>query len=297
MTVSIQKASLWKRISAWIFDMILTITIAVGVALVTSSIVKYDDYSAKMDAKYEQYEKEYGIDLEITEEEYEQLPQEIKDLYEEADEAFREDPEVQNIQTTLFSLSLLIVSVGAFVAIFLWYFVIPMLFKNGQTLGKKCFGLAVMRTSSVKITGPILFVRSILGLYAIETMVPVLMILMLLFGALGSMALIVIGLIILLEIIVMIVSSTNSSIHDLLSDTVVVDMTTQKIFENEDALIAYKEAEHAKAVAEAEGERDYSPISLYGQATFRTTDENTADETSLEEPTNEEINQNSETEN
>ena len=75
MTISIQKASLWKRISAWIFDMILTITIAIGAAFVISKIVHYDDYNAKMEAKYEQYEKDYGIDIDISEEEYEKLPE------------------------------------------------------------------------------------------------------------------------------------------------------------------------------------------------------------------------------
>ncbi|MBQ9113301.1 MAG: RDD family protein [Clostridia bacterium] len=281
MTISIQKASLWKRISAWIFDMILTITIAIGAAFVISKIVHYDDYNAKMEAKYEQYEKDYGIDIDISEEEYEKLPEEEKAIYEEADEAFREDPEVLELQSKLFTLSMLILSLGAFSAYFIWHFILPLLFKNGQTLGKKCFSIAVMRTSSVKITSPILFVRSMLGMYAIETMVPLLMLLMLFFGILGSIALIVIGLILLLQIVVMTMSRTNSTMHDLLSDTVVIDISTQKIFENEDALIAYKEMRSAMESAQANGD-EYTPINLFDNATYRT---------------NEEINQDSESEN
>ena len=138
-----------------------------------------------------------------------------------------------------------------------------------------------MRTSSVKITSPILFVRSMLGMYAIETMVPLLMLLMLFFGILGSIALIVIGLILLLQIVVMTMSRTNSTMHDLLSDTVVIDISTQKIFENEDALIAYKEMRSAMESAQANGD-EYTPINLFDNATYRT---------------NEEINQDSESEN
>ncbi|MBP3422908.1 MAG: RDD family protein [Clostridia bacterium] len=293
MSITLQKASIWKRIPAYIFDMILTVIIALGVATATSSVVKYDEHNARMDAKYEQYEEKYNIDLDITQEAFDQLPQEIKDVYAEANVAFGKDPEVQEIQGTLFTLSLLIISVGAFVGIFIWYFVIPLLLKNGQTVGKKCFSLAVVRTNCVKISNPILFIRSMLGLYAIETMVPILMLLMLLFGALGSMALIVIGLILILQLIVMVMSSTNSSIHDLLSDTVVVDMSTQKIFESEEELIAYKEQQHAMQVAKAEGNYDeYTPVNLFGQATYRVDED--ADG---EENANEEINQSSDTEN
>lgn len=320
MTITMQKASLWKRVSAWVFDLILSITIAIGVAFVVSSIVKYDDYNAKMQAKYEQYEiamqleydqlaesgnydKDYKIDITISDEELEKLPQEVRAIYEEAEEAFSEDPEVHEIQSRLFELSILILSVSAFSASFIWQFIIPLLFKNGQTLGKKCFSIAVMRTNSVKVSNSVLFVRSILGGYAIETMVPLLMILMLYFGILGSMALIIIGLILILQVVVMIMSRTNSTIHDLLSDTVVIDMTTQKIFESEDALVAHEEMIAEMESAQANGE-EYTPINLFGNATYRTdvTEETTENVSELEETpiqvaTNEENNQDSETEN
>lgn len=273
MTINIQKASLWKRISAWAFDIILTITIALGFAVATSSIVDYDHYNDAFIAKQEYYEKfyeeKYNIDINpsISDEEFENLPEDIKKIYSEADRAFSQDPVAQQLQSKIFYLSLLIISISAFLSIFVWYFVIPLLFRNGQTLGKKCFSIGVMRTNSVKISNPILFVRSMLGLYAIETMVPLLMLLMLIFGALGLIALIVIGLMGLLQVWVMISSKTNSSIHDLLSDTVVIDMSTQTIFENEDALIAYKEST-AKIEAEQGNGGEYTPINLFDNATY-----------------------------
>lgn len=299
MTISIQKASLWKRISAWIFDLILTITIAVGAASATSAIVKYDSYVDKMDALKQHYADEYDINLDISEEEYDALSPEELERYEQADKAFREDPEAQKLNNTTFSLSILMISIGAFLGIFIWHFIIPMLFKNGQTIGKKCFSIAVMRTNSVKVSSFVLFVRSILGLYAIETMIPALMIMMLLFGTMSGVAVIVIGLIVILELVCMIMSETNASIHDLLSDTVVIDMSTQKIFESEDALIAYKEMTAAMEAAQANG-AEYVPINLFGNATYRTEEtENDAGELNealINAPTNEEKNQDSESE-
>ena len=82
-----------------------------------------------------------------------------------------------------------------------------------------------------------------------ETMVPVLLVLMLFFGMLGGVGVITLGLFGILQIVVMIVTQTNSSIHDLLSDTVVVDMASQMIFDTDEERIAYLEAQQ-KELAE-----------------------------------------------
>ena len=41
MYQDLQKASLWKRISAYIFDVILLVTVAVGVAFLLSTLFRY----------------------------------------------------------------------------------------------------------------------------------------------------------------------------------------------------------------------------------------------------------------
>ncbi|MBQ8322408.1 MAG: RDD family protein [Clostridia bacterium] len=249
MSVSLQKANFWKRISAYLFDLILTVTLAVGFATVVSAIVGYDAHSAKLEGYYAQYAEEYGIDLDISQEDYDALSEAEKQNYEAASDALAKDPEVLKLYNTMFYLTLAILAIGLFLAILALHFIVPLFFKNGQTLGKKIFGVAVMRTNCVKVSNPVLFVRSILGLYTIETMVPLLLLTMIYFGAIGSVGSITIGLIMLLQIVVMAVTQTNSSIHDLLSDTVVVDFASQKIFDTEEALIAYKEALHAQEVA------------------------------------------------
>ena len=128
-------------------------------------------------------------------------------------------------------------------------FVIPMLFKNGQTLGKKIFGVAVMHTSFIKLSPPMLFARTILGKFAIETMVPVYIVLMMFFGAIGIVGPAILILLIVLQAGVMLFTSTNSAIHDLLSKTVTVDLASQKIFENEKELLEWKEQMHAEKAA------------------------------------------------
>ena len=249
MSVSLQKANFWKRISAYLFDLILTVTLAVGFCSVVSSIVGYDKHSEKLDFYYAQYAEEYGIDLDISQEDYDALSDAEKAKYEAADKALSKDAAVLSVYDTMFRLTLVILGVGIFLAIFIFHFILPLLFKNGQTLGKKAFGLSVVRTNLVKTSNPVLFVRSVIGLYAMETMVPVLLVTMIYFGILGSVGTMTIALLLILQVSVMAVTRTNSSIHDLLSDTVVVDYASQRTFDSEEALIAFKEAEHAREVA------------------------------------------------
>ena len=240
MPVSIQKANLGKRIMAFIFDMILTVILAFGLATAMSAIVGYDKYEAQIQSYYDEYEDKYGIKIEgLTSEEYKKLSDEDKAKYEAAEDAWSKDQRVLKNYNMRFSLSLLIISIPLLLSYANTYFVVPLLFKNGQTLGKKIFGLAVIRTNCIKASNPVLFVRSILGFYTMETMVPVLMIVMIFFGMLGIVGIITIALLLLLEIIVIIATKTNSSIHDLLSDTVVVDYSSQQIFESQEALDEY----------------------------------------------------------
>ena len=120
---------------------------------------------------------------------------------------------------------------------------------SGRTLGKKIFGLGLMRTEGVKISNVSLFIRTILGKYAIEIMIPVLIVLMLYWGTIGIVGPIVLGLILIVQLVVMITTRTNSLIHDLLADTVVIDYASQMIFDSREEMIAFKEKAHREAVA------------------------------------------------
>ena len=124
-------------------------------------------------------------------------------------------------------------------------FVVPLVFGNGQTLGKKVFGVAVMRKDGVKISPVILFVRTILGKYAVETMVPVFIIIMILLEVMGLIGMITLGGLLLLQIVLVFTSKANAALHDRLSHTVCVDFASQKIFDTPEEMRAYYERIHA----------------------------------------------------
>ena len=61
MILDLQKANMWKRISAYLFDMILLGIAAVGFTFLLSSILGYDSYTERLDAAYEKYEAEKHV--------------------------------------------------------------------------------------------------------------------------------------------------------------------------------------------------------------------------------------------
>ncbi len=112
-------------------------------------------------------------------------------------------------------------------------FVVPLFLKNGQTLGKKIFGIAVMRTDGIRISPLILLIRTLLGKYTIETMTPILVVFLTVFAGLGYIGLVALAGLALLQILLMAFTKTNSAIHDVLARTVVVDLASQMIFDDE----------------------------------------------------------------
>ncbi len=248
MICDLQRASMWKRIAASLFDWILTGVAAVGIALLLSVVLDYDSYSRELSDVYVSYEEAYGVSFDMTGEEYSELTDEQKARYDEAQEAFLSDEKALYAYNMTVNLTMIIVTMSIMVAVMLFMFVLPLIFGNGQTLGKKAFSIGVIRTDCVKISNVQLLIRTLLGVYTIETMIPVYIIIMLLFGIIDIAGTFILLILAAAEIITMTVTHTNSMIHDLLAGTAVVDLTSQMVFGSTDELIEYKKKLHAEAV-------------------------------------------------
>jgi len=97
-----------------------------------------------------------------------------------------------------------------------------------------------MRVDSVRLTTIQLFIRTILGKFTIEIMIPVLLVLMLFFNIIGIVGLFVLAGLLLLQVILLGVSKSNLAIHDHLAGTVVIDMASQRIFDTTEDLVEYQ---------------------------------------------------------
>lgn len=240
MTCDIQKAGLWKRVAAGLLDGILLSILAVGMAFLLGAFLGYDGYNTTLNESYAYYEEQYGISFQITGEEYEALSPQEKETYDKAYDTLIHDEEAMKAYNMVLNLSLLITTGGILVACLLLEFAVPLFFGNGQTVGKKVFGLGVVRVDGVRTTPLQLFVRTVLGKFTIETMIPVYVVLMIFFNVAGLGGTLLLGGLLVAQILIMALTANNSLIHDLLAGTVVVDVASQMIFRDTQDLIDYK---------------------------------------------------------
>jgi len=245
----LQRADMWKRISAWLFDFIMIGIVIVGFAWGLSVMLKYDAHYNRLEACYDKYEEEYGIKLDISNEDYEKLSDEVKQKYLDAGEKMQNDAEIRARYNILVNLVLSITTFSIMLGFIVTEFVVPLCFKNGQTLGKKIFGIGVMRTDGVKVTPLQMFVRSILGKCTVEALIPVFVIIMVILGVIaGIVGTAILVAILLSEIVLLIATKERTPIHDIMSGTVTVDMASQMMFDSAEELIAYKQRIHAEKV-------------------------------------------------
>ena len=253
MILDLQKADSWKRISAGIFDFIMTAIIVLFVGMGISAILNYDGYVADLGECYERYEKEYGIDIDIIgTEEYDKLSDEQKQKYTEADEKFSKDEQVIYLREMLINLSIIILVLSIVFAFLIWEFIIPLILKNGQTLGKKIFGIAVIRYDCVRVSPVLMFARSILGKCTVETLVPVFAFAMFMLQIGGIFSLIAFAGVLITQIAFFFITRERTLIHDVMAQTVVVDISSQMIFDTPEALLEYKQKLQAEKAAKSD---------------------------------------------
>ena len=244
MIYDIQKASMWKRFSAYLLDVILLIVLAVGVAFLLSVMLGYDVKYQEREEIRADYEQKYDVDFDISKEDYNKLSEADRKAVDDAYAEFVTDKKVNQIDLLLANLVLIIISFSSLIPYLILEFIVPMLFRNGQTLGKKVFGVAVMRVDGVKISTLQLFIRAILGKCTVGTILPILLLLMWLFNFMPMVGMIGLFAIIIIQFFCVVATHLHTPIHELMSATVSVDMSSQLIFDSPEALLEYKQNLH-----------------------------------------------------
>lgn len=278
----LRKIGFVKRVSALFLDAILLAVLTTGFMFILSLICNYskeEELATQYFNEYEDFRKEYakavaneyGFTYEEKEDgdyvvkkngEPSSLDAVMKKL--EEGKGVSEDPKVVEAYSAyqaltpiakvdaqykyVYSLLFMMAAVGILLSYVVLEFIIPIILKNGQTVGKKVFAIGLVRADCVKITTLALFTRTFLGKFAIETMFPVLLVFLFFFGGLGILALILFAAITLLNVIIFFATKNRMPIHDLLAGTVVVDMKLQMIFQSEEELIEKKALQHKEAV-------------------------------------------------
>lgn len=255
MIYDMQRASFLKRAPAWLLDMILLVTVATGFLTGWSYVFDVTPHTEELSSIIEQYEKEYGGELSISTDKYEQMTDEERAAADrislEISNALNQDAEalklLELVATNIFAM----LSLSILCAYAILEFLIPLWLKNGQTLGKKCFGVALMRKDGVKVTPFMMFARTVLGKCTVETMIPVLAIVQILIGLSGPLGLLGIATL-LAQIIIPLATRNKTAIHDLMACTVAVDLSSQMIFNSPEEQLEYHKKLHEENAAQAD---------------------------------------------
>ncbi len=250
MRYTLQKSSMWKRVSAFLFDAILLCILAVMIAWGMSALLGYDRYQATLADAYARYSEAYQIDMNMSTAEFEAMDEAALARLEEANAALAADADAVYAYNMVIQLTVLITCLSILLGFLVLEFAVPLLFGNGQTLGKKVFGIAVMHEEGIRITPVMLFIRTVLGKYAVETMLPLMLAVLFLMGTMPLPALVILLCLGAVQIALPIITRTNALIHDKLACTAAVDMASQMIFNTHEELMAYKAKVHAEKVAQ-----------------------------------------------
>lgn len=253
MTNDLQRASMWKRIAAGLFDGILTSILAVGLACLLSLVLGYNGYSNTLEQGYEAYEAQFGVDFSLTQAEYAALTPEARQTLDAAYEAMTSDEDVMRAYNMALNLMGVITTAGILLAMVVTEFLVPLRIGNGQTLGKKIFGICLMSTNGVEMNRMQLFARTVLGKFAVETMVPICIVFMIFWGILGFNGTLILFGLMTAQLVLLAVTRTNAMLHDLIAGTVAVDYASQMIFRTREDLEAYQK----KIAAERSARQTY----------------------------------------
>lgn len=249
MVFDLQKAGIWKRISAWLFDGIVVSILAVGLACLLSGLLGYDGYTQQLEEAYGRYEAQYGISFDTTQEQFQAMTAQEQQSYTDAYNALIADTDAMYTYNRILNLTLVITTMSILLAIVAAEFLLPLALGNGQTLGKKIFGLCLVRNDCVKMNTMQLFARTVLGKFAIETMIPVYSVLMLLWGSLNIWGTALVLALAIAQVVILLTSKSNALIHDLLAGTAVVDLASQRIFASSEELLECKKKVAAERAA------------------------------------------------
>ena len=187
----LKKIGIVKRASAWLLDAILLAVLATGIIWVISLICRFEAQSALLTqynqqlndfqeahgkAVAEHYGYTYSVDedgvLTVTkggrEASFDDVIRELVNS-EGKDEAVKAAYDAYlNLPINEFvaqyrlvsNLLFMMVTLGLLIAYMVLEFLVPLLMKNGQTIGKKIFGIGLVRPDCVKMPAFALFART-----------------------------------------------------------------------------------------------------------------------------------------
>lgn len=217
-----EKHPFMKRAFAGAIDVLLIAILTVFIAMPMSSLTGYKQARADVDSMLSSMEQAYGVRFNLTPQELQNLTEEQSRQYEAAFARFAgSEEDVKNYNRMVLG-SYMTVLGSVLVAVLILELGIPLILKNGQTLGKKLMGLVVIKMEGSPADALGIIARAVLGKYLVEIAVPVFTILAIYNGNAGGRSSLMIMGLFLVQAACMGLTKERRLIHDFLSGTRVV---------------------------------------------------------------------------
>lgn len=211
---------LYKRVVALLVDIIVCIQFFNFFQMIINPIfdslfhyqdvlVEYHDKMVEHGLGYYDINDETEVKIYIDYEIGEKISQEE---FNEALEKFKNDSRAMEVLNKVNTLSMIGTAVTLFLAIIPNYLLFPLIFKNGQTLGKKLMKIAIVDKDGCRVKFSSLILRNIVGLYLFDLLV-----------SYFFMLIINIPIIAIISLLMGLFTKNKRTVHDLVANTYVVD--------------------------------------------------------------------------
>lgn len=219
----IKPASLFKRIFSGIVDSFIMLVVTFGLYYYPASSVYGEIFNVKaLKEEYVSLQVDYGIYYLDGDGVY-QLTEEGKNKDSEVYTLFANDERAKEIKDEEVTLFFIEFSTSITISELVFFLFIPLVLRNGQTIGKKMFSLIVVNDSFIKVRASNMIIRFV-AILVVETLAS-----MFLYGVPLAMS-----------ILLVIFSKNHIAIHDFFGTTIIISKNGL-YFDNAQERIEYDE--------------------------------------------------------
>lgn len=238
-----RNASLVKRAAAFLLDIILIMIVFVGFLYLFSLIFDYDSINNSLNRLY----IKYGVMIEKDATEGFEFCNVEEATCLAARDKLYEDQEFISLFVSRQKLLILMPVLSILLSLLIFSFIIPLVLKNGQTIGKKLFQIGYVSKNEVRIKPIQLFIKFLFGEFIINGVMSIMGIVYILNGS-GYVGIFLLFGVVIGNIICFALSKNKTFLADGLANIFPIDMQEQMLFDTIEELQKAR-AEEAKLYA------------------------------------------------
>lgn len=235
-----RNASIVKRAAAFLLDVILLAIVFVGILLLFSYLFNYDSINNALNKLY----IDYGVMIPVDATEDFEFCDITQQSCIDAATALENDPVFKElfVQRQRFLIFGPVLSI--LISLIIFDLIMPLIFKNGQSIGKKLFAIGYVSKNEIKIKPIQLFIKFLFGDFIINSIMTFIGVYYILWGN-GYAGLFLIFAVLVGNLACFALTKSKIFLADALANMFTIDMNEQMLFDTIEELEKAK-AEEAK---------------------------------------------------